>query len=120
MKNLFNTQSCEAGALLLDLVDPLEKLMGDKNFGNVLSKVCGLAKMNPPAVVFYPLALVAIKPLLKDHTNDLLALAAVLIGKPYEEVREQTLMQTMHDLRGVNCEELVDFFGLSADTGREK
>ena len=106
----------EAARVLCDLIDPMTHLMQAQGFDAIITRLEQLAKMHPPAVVFYPLALVTIKPLLANHREDLFALAAALVGKNVEEVCAQPILKTVKEVQEAWSGELHDFFTSSAAT----
>lgn len=110
----------EAVCVLCDLIDPMTNLMQTPGFDAVLAKLERLGQTNPPPIVFYPLALVTMKPLLKEHQDDLFALAAALVGKTLEDVQQQPLLQTLREVREAWSGELHDFFTSSAVTEKEE
>lgn len=58
--------------------------------------------------------------LLRDHLEDVIAVAAALTGKSREQVAKQRGMETIRDLMDCFDKDLVDFFRSSARPGQTK
>lgn len=113
---LFEMRGADAVDVLVDLSEPLSRLIANKDTGDVLLKVSKLCSVGMPAVLLCPLLVVTLAPLLRDNKEDMLRIAAVLTGKSYEEVCDQQIHRTVKDMVAVWDQDLRDFFTSSAGT----
>lgn len=113
---LFEMRGEDAVDVLVDLSEPLSRLIANKATGDVLLKVCKLCSMGMPAVLLCPLVIVTLTPLLRENKEDVLRVAAALTGKPYEDVCEQQIHRTVKEMVAVWDQDLRVFFISSAGT----
>lgn len=113
---LFEMRGDDAAHVLVDLADPISRLVSNQEIGKALSKVERLCSTGMPGVMLCPLLVVAFKPLLQSNREDLFRVAAALLGKSYEEICAQPIHRTVRGVMDVWEHDLRDFFTSSADT----
>ena len=85
----------EALDLLVDIIDPVSKMMTDQAF---IAKLKGANKME------------AVKIILKDHKSEIIEILAKLNGQKVEEYQGTIITMTVQILEILNDKDLVDFF----------
>lgn len=85
----------EALDLLVEIIDPVSKMMTDQAF---IAKLKGAKKME------------AVKIILKDHKSEIIEILAKLNGQKVEEYQGTIITMTVQILEILNDEDLVDFF----------
>lgn len=85
----------EALDLLVEIIDPVSKMMTDQAF---IAKLKGANKME------------AVKIILKDHKSEIIEILAKLNGQKVEEYQGTIITMTVQILEILNDEDLVDFF----------
>ena len=108
----------DALGMLCEVIQPASVILEDHKTAEAFT-MCAKALEKPlPPVAQYMLLAKAFAPVVKAHTEECFAVAAALLGKPYEEVCKQRLTKTLMELREVWNEDLRDFFTSSSDTAR--
>lgn len=110
----------EAALVLCDLIEPATRILEDAKTADAFTAIAGLAERKMPPIAMTMAAVMALRPIVKAHGDDLFAIAAVLIGKELDEVRKQPLLKTVQEVRAVWTEDIRDFFTSSAHSAPEE
>ena len=105
---------------LCDLVEPASRIVEDQVTLEAFRKLSLLDGKSLHPMAMYAMMAMILRPVIKAHSEDLMQIAAALTGKPLDEVRKQTLMQTVKEVRAVWDEDIRDFFISSVPMVPEK
>lgn len=110
----------EAALVLCDLIEPASRILEDAKTADAFIALASLAERKMPPIAMTMAAVMALRPVVKAHGDDLFEIAAALIGKELAEVKKQPLLKTVQEVRAVWTEDIRDFFTSSAPSAPEE
>ena len=106
-------------AALCALTGPMCRIAEDPKAQEAFDALMGADLATQPVLKVWSMLVSTLVPvLLQTHAEDTYAMAAILTGKTIQELRAQSGLQTLHDLRVCWDEELVAFFCFAGCTGQ--
>lgn len=110
----------DAARVLCDLIEPASRILEDSKTADAFTALASLAERKMPPIAMTMAAVMALRPIVKAHGEDLFEIAAALIGKELAEVKKQPLLKTVQEVRAVWTEDIRDFFTSSAPSAPEE
>lgn len=95
---------------MLELVEPIGNIAGDKQIGQAFKRLAGADSSKSPAELFGEIYGELVPLTLKTHREDAIAILAALTGKTKTMIKKQSILVTMTDARESVDEELINFF----------
>lgn len=103
---------------LCQLADPIGNLMSDKKFTEGMAATLKKAEGATVGGQLSAAMKTMLPALLRDHLEDVIAIASALTGKSKGQVAKQRGMETIRDVMDCFDKDLLDFFKSSARSGR--